>query len=113
MTPEPEKLREAIQHTKDYIRAVERENNGASFHNVVADRLKTLVAAVESTLPRTAMVCVWRVEYAQAIGSGKPQPYSASFVGPSEAQRYLETIQRWPRVSCARIVQGQQEVSCE
>ncbi len=56
-----DKLREALQHVHRVF-----ANQGGCTVAVMADDLRILRDAAESTLPKTKMVEVWRVEFAGA-----------------------------------------------
>jgi|GEM_PF-3609656 len=82
------------------------------FLNIREDLAKALADAAESTLPKTKMVEVWRVEYAQTKINGPAfYPFSASFHVEAEAQDYAKVLSKWDDTACIRVTgPHQQEV---
>lgn len=60
--------------------------------------LHTIIAAAESTLPKTKLVEIWRVEFAQ-----DKNPHSASFGSRHDADVYAQTVSCWPATACIRV----------
>lgn len=109
------KLEEAIQRCKVAPVHYHPEKGLPPFWFMRQD-LEALREAAEAhlaTLPKTKIVVVWRVEFAQV----KPntlatwEAAAATFTDRDEADRYAKTVGKWPLTTCIRVTgPHQQEV---
>lgn len=110
---DPEKLREAIQNVRAFAQtgiACADGRRGPPNGNETWVEILAVCHAAESTLPKTKMANVWRVEFAQRI-MGAFAPMSASFTSEAEAVGYKSVVQSWANTACIRVTgPHQQEV---
>ncbi len=103
-----EKLREAIEWARGRLPA--RDGELAWSTSQIA-WLRALADAAESTLPRTKMVEVWRVEYAVQNGADFWIPTVATSSTKDDAEKNAADIAKAPRNRCIRVTGPfQQEV---
>lgn len=102
---EHEKLREAITWGRAY--------HAAAYVSLKSNHLAVLVAAAESTLPKTKMVEVWRLEYAHR-GIPCAEVYQAKHHADgraAELKANRDGSREVPAFSCIRVTgPHQQEV---
>lgn len=93
-----DKLREAIRQMKMWM----PKHPAAVWANAV-------LAAAESTLPKTKMVEVWRVEWCAG-----QQPHSQTFLWRDTADHVAENLRGHRECSCIRVTgPHMQEIPCD
>ncbi len=81
-----DKLREAIPLARDFFRSL--GNNLGTIG--LPDALRVVLAAAESTLPKTKMVEVWRVDYAfRQSRNHEWEPRVQNFTEKASADHYV------------------------
>lgn len=101
-----DKLREAIKRVRDY-------RNGKPPYTLLREQPTTVqcidvvLDAAESTLPKTKMVEVWRVEYAiDRGGLGHPSiwfPCSETHIDRGTAERNADSLKEYVLKQCIRV----------
>lgn len=104
-----DKLRDIVRQAHAFI---DGARIGSMERYLTPSDLLLLADAAESTLPKTKMIEVWRVEFAQKNPHGGGwQAASASFPERAMADKYEWTVKQWLNVACIRVTgPHQQEV---
>lgn len=96
-----DKLREAIKWAREQA-ACDSFTTSPPDARVRADMLRLLASDVESRLPRTKMVEVWRVEFTQ-YHLGKWTPLIATYETQTEAEKIAEAWRNSLGHCCIRV----------
>ena len=118
-----EKLREAIKEMREMgtVRQVVASSVSREAKTVWADKLDIVLAAAYSTLPRTKMVEVWRVEWAHPLPDPESdriesdqirrwKPYAAQYSTEADARLKAHSVNGYGNM-CIRVTgPHQQEV---
>lgn len=99
---EHEDLREAIR----VARHVMSGNSGVRPDMVHPKWLTLLADAAESTLPKTKMVEVWRIEWALSIDGSEWEPMGYQKSTQAEAQQFADNVVKGApgkKVACIRV----------